>query len=1320
MSQDLSHLDEHQRPLALLWEDFRQNDCIREDGLLKLPELTTSITGIFTKFFSDYPSHKFTIDESRGITIYLALQKHSDVNGVMVRYLDPLLEDPSPGEGYTVTIRGWNLDGSASTTTIFAPIIFDNEINTIKLQYLEELKENGVVDLINGQYIYSNTGASQEGLRITEKYLKITMSKDGTNESGATAAQDYNEPSRTLAMIKFNLSLWDQELNTINYLLYQIKTPHQENNLDAQVVIPVQTIPEGSTFKKLEIVGEENYSGVFHRFTNFKNQTITVTGDLVLDVLIEQALPPPEVEEPIITHMLKIIAYDEDLNEDIAISYHADPDFNVTIPAQLIPSGYEFEGWRVVGDLNITDPADFDLTLNEDQVVTLTGNLVLEFNLKGFYTLTIVTYDENADQLILEQTVQKNSPEVIIPKQIIPYGYVFKEWVVADLLNIKDAESFDKKLNEDQYVDLVGDMTLTLFISKVYTLTIVWYEDGVKKFQSKRYDALNNQAEITVPKIPEGKEFGRWVNDGPMNIYDITSFDFEKKEAQEVLLIGDLKLNVLFKDQIQTTEPPSEEPVEEFFDDDFHLFGIPISKLDETEKLLEDDLLLINSVNSEDLESPKIDFKLRFRDFVELYREIKIEGNFNVTIEGFDFNGDRYTYSETVAKSNPSFTIPFQQIPEGYQFDKWLSLGGLNIQDASLFDEKSNEEQNIILNGDLILAALIVEQNKLHYSISIEGYDEFGKPLNFKTFVPSSDPQFIIPKQIIPAEKNFLRWQVVGDLNITNPADFDVNLNENQSVTLTNDLSLSVITEEIFTLTIRSVDASNQPTISQSNHFPSASSVTIPEQAVPEDYVFDKWQVVGDLNITDPADFNFNLNDSQTVTLSGNLELVFTVKEQAFYTLTIEGYDKDGPRTVATKHKVTSPNAVIQKQSIPDNLEFVEFKIDEDQENYTTSSGEKINYQLNQNHEITLTGNLNVRVITREKTGPPVIDLGCYYSYKTKKFRELVDAPAWPWKTGGIVNALIWLMSNAEADVQNGETLESDPNYDNYLPKAKHNTPDHQAMMNDLVSNEYKVFYGDSQDPAYDYTTQLLVESLYRGLNDPYFLDFVDKVCSKNHPCDDEIVSPFIQPDWMHANVPVDEEGRIWAIQAIFGERGRTPVNVGDPFSHAPEYHDLGGFMFSTYIILRNESIEGAGPSDAPYSVVNPSAPWDIGSWDVGIPNTYSWSSVINPSNRDSYTSLIGMIVPAGWEFQIFRRPNYSTLQYHYSTSTRFIDNQWNAPTVNVTYDNYQATYGDFSDIYVANDGNNNRGIMPHWDQNNGDYTGGNGGYSYVFKKTEL
>jgi hypothetical protein len=201
------------------------------------------------------------------------------------------------------------------------------------------------------------------------------------------------------------------------------------------------------------------------------------------------------------------------------------------------------------------------------------------------------------------------------------------------------------------------------------------------------------------------------------------------------------------------------------------------------------------------------------------------------------------------------------------------------------------------------------------------------------------------------------------------------------------------------------------------------------------------------------------------------------------------------------------------------------------------------------------------------------------------------------------------------------------------------------------------------------------------------------------------------RPTWMSQDIPIDEEGRIWAIQCIVGLRGASATNLGHPWSHDLPYYDFGQSV-TFYVVLRNDSVEGAGAGYAPYSVANP-----LSGWDAGIPQTHQFASpyYIYTGLKD-YAGLIGMIIPSGWEFRVYRSANYVSQKYHYSASTRFIDKQWNHTVVNVDTSNYQIS----NNINVFNEGHNNRGVMTAWGHQNSDFYKGLGGSSYLFKKIAM
>lgn len=247
---------------------------------------------------------------------------------------------------------------------------------------------------------------------------------------------------------------------------------------------------------------------------------------------------------------------------------------------------------------------------------------------------------------------------------------------------------------------------------------------------------------------------------------------------------------------------------------------------------------------------------------------------------------------------------------------------------------------------------------------------------------------------------------------------------------------------------------------------------------------------------------------------------------------------------------------------------------------------------------------------------------------------------------------------------------------------------------------------GNSPYPSNNYNLGGLYGSSYTNNSAP--------VISLLGPKTLNILSPsfYQRPSWMSQDVPIDQDGRIWAIQCIVGRRGQAATNLGDPWSHDLPFRDFGASV-SFYVILRNDSIPGAGASFAPYSSANP-----IEGWDVGIPSTHTFAKEYYGYTGLQYPGLIGMIIPAGWEFIVYRYAGYSSLRYTYNSSTRFIDNQWAASTVNVSSSNYQIS----NNVLVSEEigSHNNRGVMTMWDKQNGAYDQPDGGYSYLFKKIPM
>lgn len=221
---------------------------------------------------------------------------------------------------------------------------------------------------------------------------------------------------------------------------------------------------------------------------------------------------------------------------------------------------------------------------------------------------------------------------------------------------------------------------------------------------------------------------------------------------------------------------------------------------------------------------------------------------------------------------------------------------------------------------------------------------------------------------------------------------------------------------------------------------------------------------------------------------------------------------------------------------------------------------------------------------------------------------------------------------------------------------------------------------------------------------------------------------PPARPEWLGENVPIDEEGRIWAIQTVHANDRLASPNV-DPFVYAagaPIDLNVGHEAAVNYVILRNEELEGAGEDFAPHSFANP-----VAGYDVGIPSTYNFIATVHNQMSWSYRKhyppeMTAFIVPPGWECTVYRMPGYNPVgspsyvgygsRYVVSGATVFYSDSTNAS-------NYSQTNINFNMVSVSREGFNARGDMGYWDLNGGVYDRDfvpNGGYSYLFRKIPM
>jgi plastocyanin len=228
----------------------------------------------------------------------------------------------------------------------------------------------------------------------------------------------------------------------------------------------------------------------------------------------------------------------------------------------------------------------------------------------------------------------------------------------------------------------------------------------------------------------------------------------------------------------------------------------------------------------------------------------------------------------------------------------------------------------------------------------------------------------------------------------------------------------------------------------------------------------------------------------------------------------------------------------------------------------------------------------------------------------------------------------------------------------------------------------------------------------------------LDDIDASNQPLEryiNIITAPpaFTRPEWMDSDIPIDADGRIWAIQVIYA--GRADNTQIEPWTQpAGVTTTLSSGMETFYVPLRNDSIAGAGESEALHSVSNP-----IAEWDVGIPQTYSFLSHFTSATFTGNPGMRGMLIPPGWEFVIYKYSNYNSQRYSYDTSTFFHQpDDWGS--IGDILRNYESVYIDSVSSVSVSRGTNSEGAMPYWMKDGGLYNTNAGGYSYLFRKVAM
>jgi len=223
--------------------------------------------------------------------------------------------------------------------------------------------------------------------------------------------------------------------------------------------------------------------------------------------------------------------------------------------------------------------------------------------------------------------------------------------------------------------------------------------------------------------------------------------------------------------------------------------AISVPELDEATSLSPEDLLIISSksTGSDDYDES---LKIKIDNIFSQINQKPSSVTFSLIIEGFNENGERFTYNEEYPIDSPQAIIPSQVIPNGFEFDYWIVVGPFNILNPEDFNLKLNEDQQVHLTGDLIIAAVIKESEAIpNYKLTIEGYKSNGAPQTTVTFHNPNDAEVTINTQPIPENHTFDRWEFLTDINIKNydPNVFLTNQNSDKNIELTGDLSLRFV-----------------------------------------------------------------------------------------------------------------------------------------------------------------------------------------------------------------------------------------------------------------------------------------------------------------------------------------------------------------------------------------------------------------------------------------------------------------------------------------------------------------------------------------------
>lgn len=338
-------------------------------------------------------------------------------------------------------------------------------------------------------------------------------------------------------------------------------------------------------------------------------------------------------------------------------------------------------------------------------------------------------------------------------------------------------------------------------------------------------------------------------------------------------------------------------------------------KLDEAERLLDDALSELKEAIKNIVREPIIKAKKIIMEVEHIIE--KIEETYRVKFKIIDskgrpilmatviFDEEEYHHGGITYKPAGTYDLEVGEIPEGYLFDHWESEGDIIIKDASSSTTEAvvNGEGNIIL----ILKEKPAEEK---YTITFYIKDVDGNPVAEATIIfdeeeyhygdttEISKGKYPLRAGDIPEEYSFKGWISEGDIIIMKPnsMETEVVVNGDGAITMvlgkkiekkTYMLIFYIRDEEGTIIEDASIIFNGEIYYSGDRVKIQEGDYTISVGEIPSNYVFNHWEINGDIEIEDP------LSQTTTVKVSGNGEVILILKKKIEEMYTVKFYIKD-------------------------------------------------------------------------------------------------------------------------------------------------------------------------------------------------------------------------------------------------------------------------------------------------------------------------------------------------------------------------------------------------------------------------------------------